>query len=366
MRHMEIATDSLYKAKLMRGFCHLYDGQKAVAIGMEAAITKKDVIITAYRDHCLILGHGGSFVEAFSELIGRKDGCSKGKGGSMHFYKKEWVFWWPWDCWCSSSFRLWLAFAQKYKKDGCVTFALYGDGAANQGQLFEALNMAALWDLPTILVCKNNHYEWNGTAEWRAARSPAYYKCGDYAPGLKVGDMDSLAVKQACKFAKEYALSNGPIVVHGALKFGSFEMKKLNLEHSFGFAYLSRLLDQNEVEFEVEDVIVHYVNVERRSCSCRYWQIDGFPYVHAVASIITSGGSVYSFIDPTFTVSSFSIHPIANIEMPIEMPEDCDIMPPDVRRGLGKPKKKRIESTKASRRSIHYKLLQLIELLIFC
>ncbi|CAJ2651254.1 unnamed protein product [Trifolium pratense] len=188
MRRMEIAADSLYKAKLIRGFCHLYDGQEAVAVGMESAITRKDCVITAYRDHCTFLCRGGTLIEVFSELMGRRDGCSKGKGGSMHFYRKEGGFYGGHGIvGAQIPLGVGLAFGQKYSKDPNVTFSLYGDGAANQDGM--------------------------GTAEWRSAKSPAYYKRGDYAPGLKVDGMDVLAVKQACKFAKEHALKNGPLIL---------------------------------------------------------------------------------------------------------------------------------------------------------
>ncbi|RAL64189.1 hypothetical protein DID88_002082 [Monilinia fructigena] len=203
MRRMEMAADRLYKEKKIRGFCHLSTGQEAVAVGIEHSLTKQDDIITAYRCHGFALMRGASVKSIIGELLGRRGGIAYGKGGSMHMFTKG-FYGGNGIVGAQVPVGAGLAFAHKYNGNKNVSVSLYGDGASNQGQVFEAFNMAKLWDLPVLFGCENNKYGM-GTAANRSSALTDYYKRGQYIPGLKVNGMDALAVKAAVKHAKDYA-----------------------------------------------------------------------------------------------------------------------------------------------------------------
>ena len=154
VRRMEMAADRLYKEKKIRGFCHLSTGQEAVAVGIEHAISKEDAVITAYRCHGFALMRGGSVKSIIGELLGRREGIAYGKGGSMHMFAKG-FYGGNGIVGAQVPVGAGLAFAQKYNEQPNTTVCLYGDGASNQGQVFEAFNMAKLWNLPILFGCES-------------------------------------------------------------------------------------------------------------------------------------------------------------------------------------------------------------------
>jgi len=224
MRRMEITCDNEYKAQNIRGFCHLYDGQEAVATGIEAAFDKEDSWITSYRCHAIMLARGGSVKNILAELFGRGAGHTGGKGGSMHFYNKEQNFYGGQGIvGAQVPVGAGLSFANKYKHEGAgaeglmpIGISMYGDGAANQGQIWEAANMAALWKLPHVFFIENNQYGM-GTSKERSSSNNTYYTMGNHIPGIWVDGMDVLAMREAGRFMKEWCGSGkGPLYVEAS------------------------------------------------------------------------------------------------------------------------------------------------------
>ena len=216
IRRFEEKAGQLYGMGHIGGFCHLYIGQEAVVVGIEAAAKDGDSRLTSYRDHGHMLACGMDPKGVMAELTGRADGYSKGKGGSMHMFSAEERFYGGNGIvGAQVPIGAGLAFAHKYKGEDNVCFTYFGDGAANQGQVYESFNMAALWKLPVVFVVENNHYAM-GTSQDRSASSTDFYTRGQAfgITGAAVDGMDVLAVKNAAATAIAHCRAgNGPYVL---------------------------------------------------------------------------------------------------------------------------------------------------------
>jgi pyruvate dehydrogenase E1 component alpha subunit len=216
IRRFEEKAGQLYGMGLIGGFCHLYIGQEAVVVGLEAAAKEGDKRVTSYRDHGHMLACGMDAKGVMAELTGRIGGYSKGKGGSMHMFSKERHFYGGHGIvGAQVPLGAGLAFADKYLGNDNVTFTYFGDGAANQGQVYETYNMAELWDLPVVFVIENNQYAM-GTSVKRSTKSTTLYERGvAYGiPGEQVDGMDVLAVKAAGEKAVAHCRAGkGPYIL---------------------------------------------------------------------------------------------------------------------------------------------------------
>ena len=216
IRRFEEKAGQLYGMGLIGGFCHLYIGQEAVVVGLEAAAEEGDKRVTSYRDHGHMLACGMNPDGVMAELTGRIGGYSKGKGGSMHMFSRENNFYGGHGIVAAQvPIGAGLAFSDKYNGTDRVTFAYFGDGAANQGQVYETFNMAALWKLPVIFVIENNQYAM-GTAQKRSTSSPDIYTRGEAfgIAGQAVDGMNVLEVKAAGELAvKHCRAGKGPFIL---------------------------------------------------------------------------------------------------------------------------------------------------------
>ena len=216
IRRFEEKAGQMYGMGLIGGFCHLYIGQEAVVVGIQAALSDKDAVITTYRDHGHMLACGMDAKGVMAELTGRVGGYSRGKGGSMHMFAREKNFYGGHGIvGANGPLGTGVAFANKYLENGELCVAYFGDGAANQGQIYEAFNMAALWKLPIIYVIENNQYAM-GTSVTRSSAQTKLYKRGDAfgIPGAQADGMDVLAMLEAAEKAVAHVRAGkGPYIL---------------------------------------------------------------------------------------------------------------------------------------------------------
>jgi pyruvate dehydrogenase E1 component alpha subunit len=217
IRRFEEKAGQLYGLGLIGGFCHLYIGQEAVAVGLQSALDKdRDSVITGYRDHGQMLAQGIDPKVIMAELTGRSTGISRGKGGSMHMFSIAHKFYGGHGI-VGAQVPLGggLALAHQYKNDGGLCLAYFGDGAANQGQVYETFNMAALWKLPIVFVVEDNKYAM-GTATARSSAETRFYRRGTAfrIPGMEVNGMDVLEVRAAAEIAFAHVRAGkGPVLM---------------------------------------------------------------------------------------------------------------------------------------------------------
>ncbi|WP_179187960.1 pyruvate dehydrogenase (acetyl-transferring) E1 component subunit alpha [Kiloniella majae] len=217
IRRFEEKAGQLYGMGLIGGFCHLYIGQEAVVVGIQSVLEDRDTILTSYRDHGHMLACGMDPDGVMAELTGRIGGYSKGKGGSMHMFSEEKGFYGGHGIvGAQVPIGTGIAFAHKYLEENAVNVAYLGDGALNQGQVYESFNMASLWDLPVVYVIENNRYGMGTSTERSSANSTELYHRGSAygIPGMQVDGMDVVAVREAAKIAVEHARSGkGPYIM---------------------------------------------------------------------------------------------------------------------------------------------------------
>ncbi|MGH7089288.1 MAG: pyruvate dehydrogenase (acetyl-transferring) E1 component subunit alpha [Stellaceae bacterium] len=279
IRRFEEKAGQMYGMGLIGGFCHLYIGQEAVVVGAMAAVEESDTIITSYRDHGHMLACGMDPKGVMAELTGRRGGYSKGKGGSMHMFSREKNFFGGHGIvGAQVPIGTGLAFAHRYREDGKVSLTFLGDGAMNQGQVYESFNMAALLKLPVIYVIENNKYGM-GTSVTRASASHDLFSRGAPfgIPGHQVDGMNVIAVREAVEEAAAYARAGkGPYILemltyryrgHSMSDPAKYrtrdEVSRMREEHDPIDQVRKRLLDGNladearlkEIDKEVKDIV---------------------------------------------------------------------------------------------------------------